>query len=237
MSEGGDRDLGSVWSEFLFSLVHDLKAPLRTVQGFARLLEEELTIQPYGESRAYLERILGATETLNELAEALARLARASAPPHQYTSIDVAALAAAQIEKLRQRGWNVQAHVEGRIDAIGDPIHFELLLGELLRNAFLATRSQPQSALYVANVEASGLRGFVLSDNGIGLPDVRPEELFTPFRVFRRRAEWPGSGLGLSIARAALRHYRGAIALRAGETAGTVVTCTWPTTEVPAGAA
>lgn len=197
---------------FAYSVSHDLQAPLRAIDGFARELELEA-----GDASGLVARITAAAERMGGLIDDLLRLSRTMRAELRPEPIDLAAIARAVDAELRER--EPQRRVEfvcpDAIPAEGDPGLVHVVLENLLGNAWKFTSGRPEARIELA-VEQNGGRRFVVRDNGVGFDPRYADRLFAPFQRLHRADEFAGNGIGLATVRRIVARHGGAVAA-AGE--------------------
>jgi signal transduction histidine kinase len=195
---------------FSYSVSHDLRAPVRAVDGFAQAIEE----RPAGqgpEERELLGRIRGAARRMNQLIDDLLLLSRASRGELRRQEVDLSALVREVVAGLAEREPSraVAFEIEPGVRAEGDPRLLRIALEQLLENAFKFTRGVPGAA--IAFGAAAGVRGraFFVRDNGAGFEPARADRLFQPFQRLHRADEFEGTGIGLATLRRIVHRHGG----------------------------
>jgi signal transduction histidine kinase len=226
---------------FAYSVSHDLRAPLRALNGFSKLLADEAAGQLGDETADYLNRIVGATRRLELLFEDLLVLSRAGRAAMQVEEIDLghmarevaAALSASAPDRVVD--WQI---ADVRVQA--DPSLMRLLLEHLLGNAFKFSRGRDPARIELRPAElADGLTtSFVVTDNGTGFDMQYADRLFSPFQRFHAASAYAGNGIGLALSRRIVRRHDGSISVRSSPDQGTeVVVQLWATAPPSAAAA
>jgi signal transduction histidine kinase len=198
---------------FSYSVSHDLRAPLRSIDGFGRILLEEHTGELGEAGRAHLERVRSAAQRMNELIDDLLELSRVERAHVQRESVNVSDLARRIGQMLAQRdpGRAVELVVEDALVAHADPRLLEIVLENLLGNAWKFTGKITSPRVEVrARTEDHGTTFFV-RDNGAGFDPVRTDRLFSPFQRLHSTDEFPGTGIGLATVRRIVDRHRGRI--------------------------
>ena len=196
---------------FAYSVSHDLRAPLRAVAGFSEALLEEHGDHLDENARDYLERIVAATGHMGRLIDDLLNLSRAGRAELSRRPVDLSAvahrivgeLAAADPEAARQ----VRAVVDDGLFAVGDPSLLEIVLRNLISNAWKFCAKEPQPVIHVGATEQEGTPVLFVRDNGAGFDMHYADRLFAPFKRLHSTAEFSGNGVGLAlVARIIARH-------------------------------
>ncbi len=193
---------------FASSVAHDLRAPLRAIDGFSQILAEEAGPSLDDKGRATLDRIRSTARRMLGLIEDLLTLARIGRAATQRERVDLSALAARVMDDLRrdEPGRPADVVVAAGLVVDADPSLTEVLVTNLLSNAWKFTARVPRAVISVGAV--SGSPGwFYVRDNGAGFDMNYAEKLFQPFQRLHSREEFEGTGVGLaSVARIAARH-------------------------------
>ncbi|WP_077037714.1 ATP-binding protein [Pelomonas sp. KK5] len=199
---------------FSYTVSHDLRAPLRVVEGFARILKEDYGGKLDRVGNDHLDRVAGAAGRMNGMIDALLSLARLSAQPLADEPLDLSALAAQVIDELRratpERGVEVQ--LQQPLPVRGDPMLLRMLLDNLLGNAWKYTGKceHPRVSLGCALGE-DGRRVFCVRDNGAGFDMRFADRLFGAFQRLHSASDFPGTGVGLASVQRIVRRHGGEI--------------------------
>ncbi|MDB5216204.1 MAG: Sensory box histidine kinase [Myxococcaceae bacterium] len=197
---------------FNYSVSHDLRAPLRTVDGFSQALLED-----YGEAvddtaRDYLKRIRQAAQRMSQLIDELLNLARIGRAAVQLGRVDLSGLARRIVDGLRRDDptRNVE-FVTADLTVRGDPQLLRIALENLLRNAWKFTGTQAAATIELGARTQRGETEYFLKDNGVGFDLAFAKRLFQPFQRFHTIDEFEGTGIGLAIVERIIRHHGGRI--------------------------
>ncbi|HEY4058274.1 MAG TPA: response regulator, partial [Kofleriaceae bacterium] len=199
---------------FSYTVSHDLRGPLRTINAFTRVLVEELGDRIDARAREHIQRVLGASTRMGELIDALLELSRVSIVPLEKRPVDLAALASASIDELSRRDpkRGVAAVVASHIEADGDTRLLRVVLDNLLSNAwkFTARQSEPYIEVGVRAADGEDPVYFV-KDNGAGFDMAHAERLFMPFGRLHSEREFSGTGIGLATVRRIVERHGGRV--------------------------
>ncbi len=194
---------------FSYSVSHDLRAPLRALDGFSRLLLDMTAGKLNEKEQDYLRRIRNAAQRMAQLTDAMLMLARLTRTPIDPRPMDLSQLASAVANDLRQAAPERSVDVviapgmRARVDARLARAVFE----NLLRNAWKFTRDAPEPRIEVGLCEERGETVFFVRDNGVGFDPALKSKLFVPFQRLHRAKDFEGSGIGLAtVARIVQRH-------------------------------
>jgi len=192
---------------FSYTVSHDLRAPLRSINGFSQLILDESGEQLPPQARGYLERVVVASRRMSEMIEGLLDLARVARTPLRGEWVDVSALAESLFEELRaeEPARVVEVLVRPGIRLWGDPTLLRIALQNLAQNAWKFTRGTDGAQILVAATE--GGDGVAFRDNGAGFDMARVDKLFRAFERLHATDVFPGSGIGLAtLHRIVTRH-------------------------------
>ncbi len=197
---------------FAHSVSHDLRAPLRAINGFTHLLAEECRDQLGPRAREYLDRVLGAAARMEQLIEDLLRLSRVNGGELMRTTINVSQMVSAILGEMqiREPGRRVDTLVQEDLFASADPRLLRIALENLLGNAWKFTKNvaEPRIEFGASDPNESV---FYVRDNGAGFSSELANELFAPFKRLHSAEEFPGSGIGLSIVQRVIRRHGGSV--------------------------
>ncbi len=200
---------------FSFSVSHDLRAPLRAIDGFSKvLLEDYGSGRPLDEqARHYLHRINSGAHRMTSLIDALLKLSRITRTELHRGPVDLAEIARDVVVLLKQQspGRDVAVSLPPAAPASGDPRLLRVLLENLLGNAWKFTSKTPNPSIELGIEERDGERAFFVRDNGAGFEMAYASKLFTPFQRLHDEDEFEGSGVGLAAAQRVVRRHGGRI--------------------------
>jgi signal transduction histidine kinase len=199
---------------FAYSVSHDLRAPLRAMSGFSKLLEEEFSLQLGEAGQHYIERIQAASSRMGELIDDLLTLSRVTRSDFTYTQVDLSKLSSEIITKLKeaQPEHQVDVRIQKELTARGDQKLLAIALENLLGNAWKFSSHQPQIMIEVgSNSDDKKQKSFYIRDNGTGFKMDYADKLFIPFQRLHRTDEFPGTGIGLSIVLRIIERHGGRI--------------------------
>ena len=192
-----------------YSIAHDLRAPLRAISGYARILEEELEPILPAEAQNYLQRMAANAVRLGTLIDALLSLQRLSRQPLARTATRLNEAVDDALNWLRgeQPGREVSVHVDDLGQAEVDPALIRLAFANLLSNAIKFTRGRQPARIRVGSMRHGGETVYFVEDNGAGFDMRYAHKLFGVFQRLHSETEYEGSGVGLaSVHRIVQRH-------------------------------
>jgi len=195
---------------FAYSVSHDLRAPLRTIEGFSRLLGERYADRIDDTGRDYLARVRAAAGRMDDLIDALLKMSRVSRGTLKLEPLDLAQIARDVVAELRadQPERAVEVDIEPGLHAVGDAALVRNLLQNLIGNAWKFTAGVDGARIVVGReADADGLAAFSVRDNGAGFSQEYVGKLFRPFQRLHNPEEFEGHGIGLaSVKRIVERH-------------------------------
>jgi signal transduction histidine kinase len=198
---------------FSYSVAHDLRAPLRGIDGFSQALLEEYAGKLDEEGQRYLGRVRSSAQHMGQLIDGLLSLARITRGDLRREPVDITALARASAERLRaaQPTREVSLSIQDGLASTGDGRLLSVVLDNLLANAWKFTRNQPKPLIEVARVEENGQPIFLVRDNGAGFDMTFASKLFGVFQRLHKQDEFEGTGIGLATVQRIIRRHAGRI--------------------------
>ncbi len=233
--EASNRDLES----FTYSVSHDLRAPLRHMDGFSRILVEEYSHQLPPGAKQYLERVRAATAHMGQLVDDLLNLAQVGRGSLRIVNTDLNELVADTILSLEAetRGRLVDWRVGRLSPAQCDPGLMRQVFFNLLSNALKFTHPQEKAVIEIGEIRNEGEPEIFVRDNGVGFDMKYADKLFQVFQRLHGEDEFEGTGVGLAIVYRILQKHGGGIRAesspRNGATFYFTVTQPLPATPAP----
>ena len=193
--EASNRELES----FSYSVSHDLRAPLRAIDGFSLALLEDYDDRLDDTARDYLRRVRGGAQRMGALIDDLLQLSRVNRGEIEYRTVDLSRLAEGVIEELRAGEPEREVHfeIEPGMQALGDPRLLKVVVANLLENAWKFTSHEPHATIQFRR-EAGEPGVFYVRDNGVGFDMRHADKLFGAFQRLHRTTDFPGTGVGLA---------------------------------------
>ncbi|MCK9532460.1 MAG: PAS domain S-box protein [Gammaproteobacteria bacterium] len=213
-----NRDLES----FSYTVSHDLRAPLRSIDGFSALLVEDYADKLDEQGCDWLQRIHLAATRMSDLIDGLLRLSRITRADLVREPVDLSALATSIAETLRASApaRAVTFHIAPDLHCQADRAMATVLLENLLGNAWKFTAACARAQIHVARARTKGREVFVVSDNGAGFDMRYAGKLFKPFERLHGR-DYPGTGIGLATVQRIVQRHGGEIWVESKEGEGT----------------
>ncbi len=198
---------------FAYSVAHDVRAPLRTIDGFSAMVMEDERERLSPEGQAELSRVRVAAQTLARLLDDLMGLSRVSRHELVREAVDLSALAR-QVGEETAAGSpsrRVELTVQPELEAVADPALVRLILRELLRNAWKFTSRHETACIEVGATEAGGEAAFYVRDDGAGFDMRHAQHLFGAFQRMHPAGEFEGDGIGLATVQRLVRRHGGRV--------------------------
>ncbi len=196
-----------------YTVSHDLRAPLRVVEGFARILREDYGRLLDRVGNDHLDRISGAAQRMNQMIDALLALSRLSVQALECSPVDLSLLAHLVVEDLRREGSQRQLdlHIQPGMVVQGDPTLLRMVLENLLGNAWKYSGKCETVQIRFECQELAQGPVFVVSDQGAGFDMRFADRLFSAFQRLHSASDFPGTGVGLASVRRIVRRHGGEI--------------------------
>jgi signal transduction histidine kinase len=199
--------------QFSFTLSHDLRAPIRVVEGFTRIVKEDYGGLLDRVGNDHLDRVLGAAARMNHMIDALLTLARLSRQPLSRQPVNLSQLAGWVADELRRTApeREVRFEIAPGLQATGDPTLLRLVLENLLGNAWKYSARNELSVIRFDTVAHGDGLAYRVQDNGAGFDMRGAERLFGLFQRLHSASEFPGTGVGLASVRRIVQRHGGEI--------------------------
>jgi signal transduction histidine kinase len=196
---------------FSYSVSHDLRAPLRAVDGFCQMFMEEFGANVDPEGLRILEKVRAGTTRMNQLIEGLLRLARFSRQPLNTRRVQTSALVTQVTSNFRDQleGRTVQMVLGELPDCLADGALLEQVFTNLISNALKFTTGRPDTRIEIGSQRIDSEVAYFVKDNGVGFDMRYAERLFGVFQRLHSQAEFEGTGIGLSIVHRIVRRHGG----------------------------
>jgi signal transduction histidine kinase len=198
---------------FSYSVSHDLRAPLRTIDGFSLALQEDFSGSLDEQGRDYISRVRNGVQRMGTLIDALLQLSRVTRSEIQRERIDLSQLATLVFNEIstgdpeRTLKWNAQPGVM----ADADPRLIRIALENLIGNAWKFTAKTPDAVIAFGSSLRDGQTVYFIRDNGAGFDMQYVDRLFTAFQRLHGEREFKGSGIGLATVSRVIHRHHGSI--------------------------
>ena len=208
--EAANRDLEA----FSYSVSHDLRAPLRAIEGFGQLLFKDYARSLDESGLNYLHRSLGSTKRMGQLIEDLLNLSSLGRAPMKRVDVDLSGMARQIFDELFASSPRTQMTllIAGQMSAEGDAGLLEIAMQNLLSNAWKYTSKCVEARIeFGCTTEANGERIYHVRDNGAGFDPQYASRLFGVFQRLHAESEFPGTGVGLATVQRIIHRHGGRI--------------------------
>jgi light-regulated signal transduction histidine kinase (bacteriophytochrome) len=194
-----------------YSMAHDVRAPLRSIDGFSALVMDDEAERLTAEGVENLRRVRAASQTLARLMDDLVGLSKLSSRELVRRRVDVSALAKEVGEELAadNPSRQVDLRVSAGLSAQGDPRLVRVILRELLGNAWKFSAPHESAHVEVGALDAQGARAFYVRDDGVGFDTTYAKHLFGVFQRMHPPGEFEGDGVGLATVQRLVRRHGG----------------------------
>lgn len=195
---------------FSYSVSHDLRAPLRAIDGYSKILSEDYAAALDPQAQQYLERTRDAAQRMGLLIDDLLGLAHTARHVLKKSDTDLGALAREAIDRLSTSKRQVNIEIEDELTAHADTKLMAIVLNNLLGNAWKYTARTPDAKIEFGKEQRDNQEVFFVRDNGIGFDMRFANKLFHPFQRLHG-ADYPGTGIGLATVQRIIQRHSGQI--------------------------
>jgi PAS domain S-box-containing protein len=198
---------------FCYSVSHDLRGPLRGIDGFCRILIDDHASQLDAAGRGHLERVRWAAQRMAELIDDLLDLSQLTRREMDRQPVDLSTLARTVADRLQraEQGRSVTFVIAGGVSAIGDERLLRVVIENLLGNAWKYTSRHAAARIEFGAIEHAGQRVYFVRDDGAGFDMDYVAKLFQPFQRLHGATEFDGAGIGLATVERIIRRHGGRV--------------------------
>ena len=198
---------------FSYSVSHDLRAPLRGIDGWSLALLEDYGGQLDDRARQYLDRVRSETQRMGMLIDDLLQLSRVTRAQMRLEPVDLSAMAQEIAGRMRETetGRQIEFVIHSDLKTEGDARLLGIVLTNLLDNAVKFTGRRERARIEFGKSEIEGRRAFYVRDNGAGFDMQYAGTLFGAFQRLHRPSEFPGTGIGLATVQRVIRRHNGRV--------------------------
>jgi light-regulated signal transduction histidine kinase (bacteriophytochrome) len=198
---------------FAYSVSHDLRAPLRSIDGFSHGLQENYFDQLDETGKDYLKRIRNSTKRMADLIDDMLRLSRISRSEMSVSQVDLCELVRTSVETLQttQPERHVEIIMPEKLMARADSSLMGIAIDNLIRNAWKFTNKCPEARIELGTVKQKGRVVFFIRDNGAGFDMTYVDKLFKSFERLHSPREYEGTGIGLAIVKRIIQRHGGQV--------------------------
>jgi PAS domain S-box-containing protein len=198
---------------FSYSVSHDLRSPLRTIDGFSQALLEDYMAKLDAQGQDYLRRLRGASQKMGELIDGLIKLSRLARSEMHEEKVDLSALAKDITTRLQETQPQRRAEfiIDRGLTTRGDPQLLRALLENLLGNAWKFTDKRQQARIEFGATQNGDKKAYFVRDNGAGFDMTYADKLFGAFQRLHKTTEFPGTGIGLATVQRIINRHGGSV--------------------------
>lgn len=198
---------------FSHTVAHDLKAPLRHIDGFATILKTKLQDSSLEEDVNFLDKIISATDKASRKIDDILRFSVSSRGELNINKVDISLLARNILSSLeiQNPGRKVELQIEEDMFVAADEALITVALENLFSNAWKFTQNEKVTKIKFASQKKRNKRIFYIQDNGVGFDNQFKEKLFTPFQRLHSRNEFEGTGIGLATVQRVIGRHGGSL--------------------------
>jgi PAS domain S-box-containing protein len=198
---------------FSYSVSHDLRAPLRSIDGFSNIIMEDYADKLDNRGKDYLRRVRAGCQRMGQLIDDMLKLSRAARDQMTWRTVDLSNICWGIIVDLRRAEPDRKIKVVIADGAVvkGDPHLYRILLTNLLGNAWKFTSKQPKPVIEFGVTAINDEKVYFVRDNGAGFDMAYADKLFVPFQRLHSSIDFAGTGIGLATAQRIIRRHGGSI--------------------------
>lgn len=198
---------------FNYSVSHDLRTPLRAIDGFSLALLEDYNERLDEQGKSYLGRVRAATQRMGHLIDDMLKLSRLSRREMRIENVNLSRIAGEITEELRNSQPDRKAEfiIQGEMTTRGDANLLRIVLDNLISNAWKFTANNPETKIEFGVKTEDGDRVYFIRDNGSGFDMTYVDKLFAPFQRLHTEAEFQGTGVGLATVKRIIHRHGGTI--------------------------
>ncbi len=196
---------------FSYSISHDLRSPLRTIDGFSQVLLEDYHESLNKQGQDYLSRMRAGVQRMAQQIDNILKLSRVSRGEMKNEELDLTDLANKVVAELKimEPERVVDVNIQSGLKDIGDPRLLQAVLDNLIGNAWKYTSKKKKASIEFGLKEANGKSVYFISDNGAGFDMAHSDKLFGTFQRLHTESEFPGTGIGLATVQRIIRRHGG----------------------------
>jgi PAS domain S-box-containing protein len=207
---------------FSYSVSHDLRAPLRGIDGWSSVLMDDYKDQLDEKGRQSLGRVRSETQRMGQLIDDMLRLSRVTRAEMKRGPVNLSELALSIAARLQEETpqQNARFIIQTGLDDLGDPNLLEIMLTNLLSNAWKFSGKHPQPVIEFGKSLINGKPAYFVRDNGAGFDMAYAKNLFGAFQRMHKQSDFPGTGIGLATVQRIIHRHGGKVWAEASKNAG-----------------
>jgi len=205
------QDANQEYAAFAYAVSHDLRSPLRSMNGFSEILLEDYRDKLDDTARDYLRRIKNSSVRMSQLIDDLLTLSRVNRAEIRNQQIDLSEIFQDVVNELRAQepDHEIQIDIEPGMTAQGDPRLLRDAMVNLVENAWKFTGKTEQPRIRISTETLDGRTVYKIEDNGTGFDESYADKLFVPFQRLHSERDFPGTGIGLSTVLRVIKRHQG----------------------------
>ncbi len=209
---------------FSYSVSHDLRSPLRSIDGFSLALLEDYADKLDAEGKDYLARVRVATQRMSQLIDDLLKLSRVARMELKREHVDLSATASKIASYLRESNpGGTKFVISEGLSATGDERLLTVVIENLFSNAWKFSEKTTAPVVEFGIAEIGGERAYFVRDNGAGFDMTYADKLFNPFQRLHKTSEFAGTGIGLATVKRIVNRHGGRVWIESEVGKGTTV--------------
>lgn len=222
------RSLAEVQKEFesfSYSVSHDLRAPLRIIEGYCKILSDKYSANLPADAQQHISRLCISTARMDAYFEDLLQLSRAGRAPIKNEPVNLSQIATSTLMNLPhpQQGPQFMQEIEKDVIVQGDRALMERAMQQLLENSCKYAKNRQQIRIAFGKMHIEDRPVYFVRDNGEGFDTANVKDLFMPFKRFHPESQYPGTGIGLAIVHKIISRHEGSMWLNSTIEGGTTV--------------
>lgn len=216
--ENANKELDS----FAYSVSHDLRAPLRSIEGWSQVLAEDYKDNLGEKGFQILNRVRSETRRMGQMIEDILRFSRETRSELEWQDLDITTMVQTTVSRLQQANPSIKIQfvIQPGMKVKGDFRMLEIVFTNLLENAIKFTSKKPNPKILVGEIFKDSKRVFFVRDNGVGFNMAYVQKLFKVFQRLHKSSDFPGTGIGLATVQRIINRHGGRIWAEAQEDAG-----------------
>jgi len=216
--------------DFAYSVSHDLRSPLRGIDGFSQALLEDNAAMLNEQGKHYLNRIRAASQRMGQIIDDLLKLSRVTRAGVQRVAVDLSEMAKNffQEAQMAQPNRIVEVVIEPKLTVFADPNLIRMAFHSILENAWKFTAAHPSAHIQVGKKEQDGESVYFVRDDGIGFDMTYANKLFGTFQRLHSLTDYEGTGIGLAIVQRVVQRHGGRVWAQSEVDKGTTIFFTIP---------
>lgn len=218
-------EIQNEFESFSFSVSHDLRAPLRIIDGYCKILSDKYGADMPADAQQHISRLRVATVRMDAYFEDLLQLSRAGRVVMKNEPVNLSSLVTSLLQELKHPAESSHyiEEIEKEIIVHGDKALLERAMKQILENSCKYTQNRKPAHIAFGQMHSEGRTVFFIRDNGEGFDAANAKDLFKPFVRFHTESQFSGTGIGLAIAKKIIERHNGVLWLNSTARDGTTV--------------